>query len=252
MCALIINTFREKLRNKTFYIVLIIGMVLMLMLTTNNSHLTINGRKVTGFEQMVPVALSVMGFVACLLAIMVSIQTIPNEFERRTTHLVLVRGVKPWQYMFALTSGNIAAGIFCILLLSISLILFCLFYGKFELIPYVFLCSLLLGINSAFLCTAVSVLSIKLPVFAAGIGGVLIYAAGILHGILEAFAATSEGFAASIMKILLFFMPDFAAIQGQASAVLVGAPVDLQPVAAGLLLIYLFLSLTFITFRKEV
>lgn len=252
MCALIINTFREKLRNKTFYIVLIIGMVLMLVLTTNNSHLTINGRKVSGFEQMVPVALSIMGFVACLLSIMVSIQTIPNEFERRTTHLVLVRGVKPWQYMFALTSGNIAAGIFCILLLSFSLILFCLFYGKFELIPSVFLCSLLLGINSAFLCAAVSVLTIKLPVFAAGIGGVLIYAAGILHGILDAVAAASEGFAASIIKILLFFIPDFAAIQGQASAVLVGGSVDLQPVAAGLLLIYLFLSLTFITFRKEV
>ena len=78
MYALIVNTFREKIRNKTFYVVLVIGMVVMLLLTTGNSHLTINGRKVTGFEQMVPVALSIMGFVACLLAVMVSIQTIPN------------------------------------------------------------------------------------------------------------------------------------------------------------------------------
>ncbi|HEX2944660.1 MAG TPA: ABC transporter permease subunit [Clostridia bacterium] len=252
MCALIINTFREKIRNKTFYIVLIIGMVLMLLLTTNNSNLTINGRKVAGFEQMVPVALAIIGFIACLLAIMVSIQTIPNEFERKTTHLVLVRGIKPWQYMFALTSGNIAAGLFCILLLSFSLILFCAFYGKLYLIPSVFICSLLLGINSAFLCAAVSVLTIKLPAFIAGTGGVLIYAAGILHGILDALAATSEGFGATIVKTLLFFIPDFAAIQGQASAVLAGGPFDIQPVASGLLLIYLFLSLTFITFRKEV
>ena len=154
--------------------------------------------------------------------------------------------------MFALTSGNIAAGIFCILLLSVSLLAFCLFYGKFQLIPSVLICSMLLGINSAFLCTAVSVLSIKLPVFVSGIGGILIYATGVLHGILDALSGTTQGFAASAIKIILFLIPDFAAIQSQASAVLTGGPFDVQPVATGLLLIYLFLSLTFITFRKEV
>lgn len=92
MLALIHNTFRERIRGKTFHVVAFIGMAIMLLVTTGDSNLMINGRKVSGFEQMVPVALSITGFVSGLLAVMVSLRTIPDEFERKTTHLVLVRG----------------------------------------------------------------------------------------------------------------------------------------------------------------
>ncbi|NMA35054.1 MAG: hypothetical protein GX940_10995, partial [Clostridiaceae bacterium] len=109
MLALIHNTFRERIRGKTFHIVSVIGIVIMLIITTSEGSLTINGMTVTGFEQMVPVALSITGFVSSLLAVMVSLRTIPDEFERKTTHLVLIRGIKPWQYMFSLTIGNMLA-----------------------------------------------------------------------------------------------------------------------------------------------
>ena len=39
----------------------------MLIITTSEGNLTINGMKVTGFEQMLPVALSITGFVSSLL-----------------------------------------------------------------------------------------------------------------------------------------------------------------------------------------
>lgn len=252
MTALIMNTFNEKIRNKTFYIVGFTGMVLMLLITTNNNSLSINGRKVNGFEQMVPVSLSIISFISCLLAIMISIQTIPNEFERKTSHLILIRGIKPWQYMFSMTVGNIMTSIFCMLLLSVSLFLFCIYHGKAGLLLYIVLSMVLLCVNSIFLSALVSLLSIKMPAFAAGIAGVLIYVLGMLHGILYPFVETAEGITALLAKIILFFTPDFSAIQGQAASLLTGSPVDMQAVTIALLLTYIVLTLTFVTFRKEV
>lgn len=251
MTVLILNTFREKIYHKTFYIIMLIGMVLMLIITTGNGNLTINGQKVNGFSAMVPVALSIISFIACLLAIMTSIQTIPNEFDRKTSHLILTRGIKPWQYMFALTAGNILTSIFSMITLYISLMVFCIIHGKAGLLPVTFLSVLILSISPAFLSAAVSLLSINIPVFVTGIAGILIYVFGMLHGILDTLAGTTEGFAAALARLVLFVIPNFSAIQGQASSLLTGKPVDLQPLAGGLLLLYTVLSLTFITFRKE-
>lgn len=252
MIALIHNTFREKIRGKTFYIVSFIGIVIMLMITTGNDNLTINGRKITGFEQMVPVALSLTGFISSLLAVMVSLRTIPDEFERKTTHLVLIRGIKPWQYMFSLTVGNILASLFCMLSLYVSLLVFCAAHGKFGLILPTFFCIVVMGINTAFLSAAVSVISIKAPVYITGIIGLIIYVAGILHGVLDTLAGTAGGVGAALARIVLFFIPDFSAVQQQASNILMDVPVDPGPVLCSLMLLYLVLSSTFVIFRKEV
>lgn len=252
MLALIHNTFRERIRGKTFHVVVFIGMAIMLLVTTGDSNLMINGRKVSGFEQMVPVALSITGFVSGLLAVMVSLRTIPDEFERKTTHLVLVRGIKPWQYMFSLTVGNMLASLFCMLSFYVSLVVFCVAYGRPGLILPTFLCIIVMSINSLFLSAAVSVVSIRAPVYVAGVAGILVYAAGILHGVLDTLADTAQGVGAAAARILLFLTPDLSAVQQQASNTLTGAPVDPGPVLATLLLLYLVLSLTFVLFRKEV
>ena len=252
MLALIHNTFRERIRGKTFYVVAFIGMVIMLLVTTGDSNLTINGKKITGFEQMVPVALSITGFLSTLLAVMVSLRTIPDEFERKATHLVMIRGIKPWQYMFSLTVGNMLASLFCMLSLYISLCVFCAAYGKLGLILPTFLCIIVMSVNSLFLSAAVSVVSIKSPVYIAGLAGILIYAAGVLHGILDALANTAQGVGAVPARAILFLIPDFSAVQQQASNILTGASVDPEPILGSLMLLYLVLSLTFVLFRKEV
>jgi ABC-type transport system involved in multi-copper enzyme maturation permease subunit len=252
MLALIRNTFNERIRSKTFYVVGIIGMIIMLLITTGNGNLTINGRKVTGFEQMVPVALSIMGFVSSLLAVMVSLQTIPNEFERKTTHLVLIRGIKPWQYMFSLTAGNMLASVFCMLSLYVSLLIFTAAHGKTGLFLPTFLCVAIMSINTMLLSAAVSVMSIKLPVYITGIFGLIIYVMGILHGVLETLAGTTQGLGRVLADAALFIVPDFSAVQQQASNALTWAPLDPKPLFVSLLQLYIILSLTFVVFRKEV
>ena len=51
MLALMHNTFRERMRGKACHVVSVIGIVIMLIITTSEGNLTINGMKVTGFEQ---------------------------------------------------------------------------------------------------------------------------------------------------------------------------------------------------------
>ncbi len=252
MLALIRNTFSERIRSKTFYVVGIIGMILMLLITTGNGNLTINGRKITGFEPMVPVALSIIGFISSLLAVMVSLQTIPNEFERKTTHLVLIRGIKPWQYMFSLTAGNMLASVFCMLSLYVSLLIFTAAHGKIGLFLPTFLCILIMSINTMLLSAAVSVLSIKLPVYITGIFGLIIYVMGILHGVLDTLVGTTEGFGAVLAKAVMLFIPDFSAVQQQASNALTFMPLDPKPLFVSLLQLYVILTLTFVVFRREV
>ena len=252
MLALIRNTFNERIRSRTFYVVGIIGMVIMLLITTGNGNLTINGKKVTGFEPMVPVALSIIGFVSSLLAVMVSLQTIPNEFERKTTHLVLIRGIKPWQYMFSLTAGNMLASVFCMLSLYVSLLIFTAAHGKIGLFLPTFLCIGIMSINTMLLSAAVSVLSIKLPVYITGIFGLIIYVMGILHGVIDTLAGTTEGFGAVLIKVVMLIVPDFSAVQQQASNALTWIPLDPKPLLLSLLQLYFILALTFVVFRKEV
>lgn len=252
MLALIHNTFRERIRGKTFYVVSFIGIVIMLMITTGNGHLSINGRKITGFDQLVPVALSLIGFISSLLAVMISLRTIPDEFERKTTHLVLIRGVKPWQYMFSLTIGNMLASLFCMLSLYAALLIFCTAHGRLGLMLPTFFCIIIMSINTMFLSAAVSVMSIKAPVYITGIFGLIIYVAGILHGVLDTLARAAEGVSAALVRIMLFFIPNFSAVQQQASNILTSAPIDPEPVMRSLMVLYLVLSLTFVLFRKEV
>jgi ABC-type transport system involved in multi-copper enzyme maturation permease subunit len=252
MLALIQNTFNERIRSRIFYVVGIIGMIIMLLITTGNGNLTINGRKVAGFEPMVPVALSIIGFVSSLLSVMVSLQTIPNEFGRKTTHLVLIRGIKPWQYMFSLTMGNMLSSVFCMLSLYVSLLIFTAAHGKYGLFLPTFLCIAIMSINTMLLSAAVSVLSIKLPVYITGVLGLIIYVAGILHGVLDTFAGTTEGVGTVLADIMLFIVPDFSAVQQQAGNILTNMSLDPKPILVSLLQLYIILSLTFVLFRKEV
>ena len=128
MLTITMNTFKDKVRSKALYITSITGYILMLLITTGNG-VSINEQKVLLFEDRVPVAMSVMQFLGSLLAIMISLQTIPNELERKTTHMILSRGVKPWQYMFSLTTVNILPSFVFTLSIYSSLIVFCLGLG---------------------------------------------------------------------------------------------------------------------------
>lgn len=251
MITLIFNTFKEKVRSKTLYITGIIGIVLMILITTGDG-LSINGQKILSFQQRVPVAMTLINLIGCLLAVMISMHTIPNEFERKTTHLILVRGIKPWQYMFSMTVGNVVTSMICIVTLYGSLILFCLILGKGSFLILTMGSILILSLNVILLSCIVSVLSIKVPVFINGVVCILIYFLGVFHDMLSVAAGVMRGTFGMLARFIVNIIPDFAAVQKEASNLLLSIPVDIYPILIQLLYIYIVLSFSFILFRKEV
>jgi ABC-type transport system involved in multi-copper enzyme maturation permease subunit len=251
MLAITMNIFKEKIRNKALYITGIAGFILMLVISTGNG-LTINGQTIHQFEDRVPVAMSIMQFLGSLLAIMISLQTIPNEFERKTTHLVLTRGVKRWQYMFSLTAGNIFTSVVFTLSIYSSLIIFCLVLGKGNLLLHTLASILVLSVNIMLLSGVVSVLSIRVPGFINGIIGLALYFLGVFHNLLETVSLALEGVEGALLQVCLWLIPNFSEVQKQASNILLGRTVDIVPVLAQLLFLYVVLALTFLPVRKEV
>lgn len=251
MLTIIMNTFKEKIRSKALNITSITGFILMLLISTGNG-LTINGREVLLFEDRVPVAMAVMQFLGSLLAIMISLQTIPNEFERKTTHLILSRGVKRWQYMFFLTAGNIFTSVIFSLSLYSSLIVFCLVLGKGNLILRTIASILVLSVNTMLLSGIVSILSIRIPGFMNGIVGLILYFLGVFHNLLETVSNALEGVGRFLLQAGLWLIPNFSEVQTQASNILLSRTVDIVPVLIQLLFLYIALGLSALPVRKEV
>jgi|LSQX01.2.fsa_nt_gb ABC-type transport system involved in multi-copper enzyme maturation permease subunit len=251
MLAIAMNTFKEKIRSKTLYITGITGFILML-LTTTGDGLSINGQRILLFEDRVPVAMSIMQFLGSLLTIMISLQTIPNEFERKTTHLILSRGVKRWQYMFSLTAGNIFTSVVFTLSLYSSLIVFCLILGRSHLLMRTLASILVLSVNIMLLSSIVSVLSIRVPGFINGIVGLALYFLGVFHNLLKTVSNALEGIQRIVMKLGLWLIPNFSEVQRQASNILLNRAVEITPLVVQLLFLYIVLGLTFLPVRKEV
>lgn len=251
MLTIAMNTFKEKLRSKALYITGITGFILMLLISTGNG-LSINGQKILLFEDRVPVAMSVMQFLGSLLAIMISLQTIPNEFERKTTHLILTRGIKLWQYMFSLAAGNIFTSVVFTLSIYSSLIVFSLVLGKGNLLLHTLASILVLSVNTMLLSGIVSVLSIRIPGFINGIIGLIVYFLGVFHNLLSTASGALEGIEGTLLKAALWLIPNFSEVQLQAANILLSRPADIVPILVQLLFLYIVLSLTFIPFRKEV
>jgi ABC-type transport system involved in multi-copper enzyme maturation permease subunit len=251
MMTLIKNTFKEKIRSKTLYITGGIGIVVMFLVTTGDG-LTINGLAIIDFHQRVPVAMAIMNFLGSLLAIMISLQTIPNEFERKTTHLVLVRGIKPWQYMFSLTVGNILSSLVCVFSMYIPLLLFCSAFGKGYLIFTSLGAIIILSLNTILISAIVSLLSIRVPVFINGVLCIVIYFLGVFHNMLSVAAKAMVGLKGTFMKLIMYVVPNFAAVQNEASDFMLHQPVESYTIVIQLLYLYIILSLTFLIFRKEV
>lgn len=95
-----------------------------------------------------------------------------------------------------------------------------------------------------------SVLSIVFPAAVTGILGILFALGGILHGILDLYKNVAGGVAGTLLKGLLFVLPDMNGIQQQARRLLAQESVDVHLILTGLLAIYV-LSVGIMVFRRR-
>lgn len=250
MLVIMMNSIREKMRSKTIYIVGGIGFGIILFLVLNGSF-SLHGRTVSSYLELVPVMVIMVGFMASMLAITLSLQTIPKEFENKTCHLIFVRGVRPYAYALGLTLSNAAIAITSLILLYGSIITFNLIRGSEFIIMRHLGALSMMSLNVVVLSVLVSLLSTRLPLALNGLLGVAIYMLGSFHHMLSTYGNIVGGLVGWLIKGILYVIPNIYLVNKQIGAFIIGKPIDIRPILGQLFYIYVVVTLVLICFRKK-
>lgn len=245
------NALKEKIRRKELYIVTGIGLLILLVFGTGAGTISMNGKAITDYENLAPVLITIINVVCGALAIVLSLRTIPNEYERKTSHLVWVRNVSQVRFHGELTLANGISSLIAEAILYGGLLVFMFTKGKgsevWKLLPAFCIVAISILIVSVF----TSVLSIVLPEILAGALAAICYLAGVLHGVLDLFRNVITGIGSTLLKGILFVVPDLNAIQTQAGNILQGKSIEIHVIWKGLLVLYCISLLLFVLKKKE-
>ena len=246
-----ITALKEKIRRKELYIVSVIGVLILLTFGTGTGSISINGEALTDYKMLAPVLLIVVNAISCFLAIVMSISTIPNEYERNTSHLIWIRKIPQYRYHGELTLANIISGLISEAILFGALLIFMISQGKidelFRLVPTYFI----VGINVIIVSVMTSALSIIIPKFVTGAIAITITLVGIFHSLLDVFKDMIGGFGGGMIKYVLKVIPNLHGIQSEAANALCGNVIDVHTSLTGLLAVYVFTVLVLAFKRKE-
>lgn len=239
------TAFKEKIRRKDLYIVSVIGVLLLLLFGTGTGSLSIDGVAVTDYRVLGPIMLTVVNAIGCMLAAVMSLSTIPSEYERCTSHLIWIRKIPQWRYHGELALANGLAGLVSEAILFAAMFVFMLVNQKADQLWRLLPAYLLLGINTVAVSMLTSLLSVVLPKFAAGAVAFAAALAGIFHSLLSLLKDMVGGFGGELIKYALKLVPNLHEMQAQAGKVLYGGRVNVHVILVGLLAIYVYTVLLF-------
>lgn len=249
--VIIQNALRERIRRKELYIVIGIACLLLFLCGSGAATLSIDGIPITDFDNMFGVMHVISSFASCVLALVMSLRTIPNEYERRTSHLVWIRNVPQSKYHLCLASANAISACMSVAVFYLGMAVYTIAKGRADCLIRMIPAFLILCINVVLISTAVSMLSITLPSFAVGTVGLVYVLAGTLHGVLDVYKSVIGGFSGGLVKALLWITPDLNGIQTQARNLVMGKTMNFHCILAGLLTVYIFSLGFFLIKRKE-
>ena len=246
-----LTAFKEKLRRKELYTVSGIGIFILLIFGTGSGTLSIDGVAVTDYKVLAPILLTVMNAVVCILSVVMSLSTIPNEYERKTSHLIWIRNISQSHYHSELAIANIFSGLASEAILFAAILFFMIKNNRaaelWRLIPAYFI----IGVNVSAVCLLTSALSIVLPKFAAGAVSAAATLAGIFHSLLYTLKDIVGGFGGQLIKYILKLVPNLHGIQSQAGNICTGKDVDIHIILTGIFAIYIFSVMLILFKRKE-
>ena len=245
------NVVREKIRKKMLYVATALGILVVAMFSSDMGSLTIGGKSINDYYVLVPVLMNVMNFLAGAIALAVSCSTIPQEYERRTSHLIWSRGVSQARYHMDLTAGNILVAWISGAILYITLAVFSVLKGYEEIIGKIVLAMVFMMLYTAIVCMLTSALSIKLPTVFTVTAMVIILVCGALRSALNLFLAAMTGPAGIISKGAIRIIPDLAGISKQAGNLVQNKPVNVHVIIIGLLMVWIAGLLIMLLKREE-
>lgn len=244
------NALKERMRRKELYIILVIAILLVLLCSTGTASITIDGEAVTGFSNMFMVMHALVHFIGCILAVVLSLKTIPNEYERKNSHLVWVRKISQSEYHGGLALANIFASLAAAGILYLAIAVYAVAKGHTEVLPRMIPAFFIMGISITFVSLFVSVLSIKLPSMAVGALGALVFVFGVFHGMMDIFKGMLGGIGGACISFFLHIVPDLNGIQKTAYQFAVQESTKPHLVWMGLLAVWI-VSLGLFLFRKK-
>ena len=203
---IIINVAREKIRRKMLYITTILGIIVVMVFSTDMGSLTIDGRLLNDYYVLIPILINVVNFLAGAIALAMSVSTIPNEYERRTSHLIWSRGISQSRYHMNLALGNALISWLSGIILYITLGVFAVVDGYSDMLGYIGLAALIMLIYTAIICMLTTALSIKLPPIVTGIIMIVVFVGGAFRNILILISATATGMGGTIIKRIIKIM----------------------------------------------
>lgn len=246
-----LTALKEKLRRKELYIVSVIGVLIVIMFTTGAGQISIDGVAVTDYKMLSPIILIVINAVCCILSVIMSLSTIPNEYERHTSHLIWIRKVPQSRYHGELALANIMSGLISELILFVSAVIFILSKNRGGEIIKLLPAFLVIAVNVIIVCLMTSAFSIFLPKTAAGFISAFIALCGIFHGLLMLLKDILGGFAGGLIKVILTVIPDLNEVQAQAGNILSGSEFEIHPILKGLLFAYIFAVIIMLVKKRE-
>lgn len=250
MLVIMKNALRERLRRKELYIIVVIGVLLFLLCSSESMTISIEGESLTGFQNMFVILHIIINAIGCILGVVLSLRTIPNEYERRNSHLIWVRGISQQTYHAGLALANMVSSILATLILYVMLSMYTIIKGDGINILMLIPAFLLVALNVALTSLFTSVLSIVLPGPLTATISIILAFAGILHGALDLYRNMVGGVAATVLKVILKIVPDLHGIQAQAQNLVMGKSVDVHMILVGLLALYIC-SIGIIVFKRK-
>ena len=244
--TIMVTALKEKIRRKDLYIVSAIGVLVLLLFGTGSGTLSIDGVAVTDYKVLGPIMLIVVNAVNCMLTVVTSLGTIPNEYERGTSHLVWIRKVPQWRYHGELALANVLAGLVSEAILFAAMFVFMLANQRADQLWRLLPTYLIRGINVAAVSMLTSLLSVIVPKFAAGAIAAGAALAGIFHSLLGLLKDMVGGFGGELIRYALKLIPDLHGVQAQAGKILYGGRAEAHVLLTGLLALYVYTVLLFI------
>ncbi|MCR5105543.1 MAG: hypothetical protein K6B68_14000 [Eubacterium sp.] len=194
-------------QNVILTLVLLIPTLLILIYVVFSSRsLTIGGKNIKDYYVLIPILINVVNFLSGAISLALSVTTIPNEYERRTSHLIWSRGISQNRYYICLALGNVIVSWISGIILYLTLGVFAIVNGYSNMLGNVLVATLFMFIYTAIICMLTSALSVKLPAVITGVIMILIFLGGALRSILILMSAVITGFAGTVIKRIIYYI----------------------------------------------
>ena len=208
LTAITLNTFREAVRDRVLY-----NLILFVLLLVASAPLF--GQISIGMERLilVNVGLSSISLFGVIIAIFIGIGLVSKEIEKKTLYTILSRPVRRWEFIVGKYLGLIMTLVLNTALMTAGFYIALLITNGLHKTDALLLVAIYFTVLQFLIVTALTVLfsTFSSPIFSA-IFAFALYVIGTFAEDLKNFAAISKGAAKLLATAAAYLMPNFASL----------------------------------------